>query len=33
MTTWYSDLDSAKLEEIKTKTKTKITNSVILFQL
>ena len=29
MTTWYSDLDSAKLEEIKTK----ITNSVILFQL
>ena len=31
MTTWYSDLDSAKLEEIKTKTK--ITNSVILFQL
>ena len=29
MTTWYSDLDSAKIEEIKTK----ITNSVILFQL
>ena len=29
MTTWYSDLDSARIEEMKTK----ITNSVILSQL